>query len=122
MDGGRARRAGVLDAGRRLEAEAVVGLEDEARGEVLGREAGVEVAEHDLVDVGGPDAGMGDRLARDPRHQALDGLALEPAEFRMGPSDDASGHVPCLLFSRQDYPWRRARKGKKLASIGADFR
>ena len=50
------------------------------------------MSEHDLVDVGRRDAGIGERAGRDPHDQALDGLALELAERRMGPSDDASGH------------------------------
>ena len=54
----RAGRAGILDARRRLEAQAVVGLQHQARGEILGGEAGVEMAEHDLVDIVGADAGM----------------------------------------------------------------
>ena len=57
-DGGRPGRARILDACRRLETQAVVGLQHEARCEILGGEAGVEMSEHDLVDIVGADAGM----------------------------------------------------------------
>src|SRR5690606_20226936 len=89
---GRTRRAGILDAGRRLEAQPVVGLQHEAGGEILRREAGVEMPEHDLVHVIRADAGMVQRLRRDLDDQALDGLVLQLAETRMRPADDACGH------------------------------
>ena len=74
MHGGGAGGAGVLDTRRRLEAEQVGGLQHQPGREVLRREAAVEVAEHDLVDVLRPDLGMGERLGGDAHDQALDGL------------------------------------------------
>jgi hypothetical protein len=76
MHGGRAGGAGVLDARRRLEAQAVVGLQHQRGGEILRREAGVEMAEHDLVDIGGGDAGIGQRLVGDAHDQALDAVSV----------------------------------------------
>ena len=104
MHGGRAGGAGVLDPHRALEAQFRRGLQHQRGGEILRREAGVEVAEHDLVDIARPDPGVGQRLARDPHDQALDGFAFEPAELGMGPSDDASGHGVLPSLFRAD--WR----------------
>ena len=56
--------------------------------------------EHDLVDIGGRDAGIGERIGRHPHDQALDGFAFELAERRMRPSDDAGGHGDLLLGDR----------------------
>ena len=92
MHRGRTGGAGVLDPGRRLEAQLRVGLQHQRGGKILRREAGVEMAEHDLVDVGGRDAGIGQRLVGDPDDEAFDGLGVELAERRMRPSDDAGGH------------------------------
>ena len=74
MDRGRAGGAGVLDPGRGLEAQGRVGLQHERAGEVLGDEAAVEVAEPDLVDLGGLEAGIGDGRGRGLDDQALDVL------------------------------------------------
>ena len=98
----RAGGAGVLDPGRTLEPQIRRRLQHQRGGEILRREAGIEMTEHDLVDIGRRHAGVGERAGRDPHDQALDGLAVELPERRMGPSDDASGHdaslmtVPCL--------------------------
>ena len=54
VHGRRAGRAGVLDAGGALEAQVGRGLQHQRRGEVLRREAGVEMAEHDLIDIARP--------------------------------------------------------------------
>ncbi len=96
MHGGRSRRAGILDAGRRLEAELVIGLEDQGGGEILSGEAAVEMAEDHLVDVLRPKARVIQRLVGDADDQALDGLGVELAEGSMGPADDAGSHG-CLL-------------------------
>ena len=80
MHGRRAGGAGILDPRGALEAQLGRGLQHQRGGEVLRREAGVEMAEHDLVDVAGGDAGVRQRRGRDPHDQALDGLAFEPAE------------------------------------------
>src|SRR5262249_50820102 len=55
-------------------------------------EAGVEMADEDLVDIRGRDAGIGQRRCRRAHDQRFDVLALEPAERRMAPADDAGGH------------------------------
>ena len=61
-------------------------------GEILRREAGIEMSEHDLVHGFRADPGMGERLAGDAHDQAFDGLAVEPAKGRVSPADDAGGH------------------------------
>ena len=86
MHRGRAGGAGILDAGRRLEAEGVARLEHQGGREVLRREAGVEVAEHDLVDVLRPDPGMVERLAAHAHDEALDGLRRPASRRACGPS------------------------------------
>ena len=92
VHGGRTGRAGVLHPQRALEAQIRRGLQHQRGGEILRREARVEVAEHDLVDVLGLDAGVGQRAVGDPHDQALHRLAVEPAEGRMGPAHDAARH------------------------------
>ena len=96
----RAGGAGVLHARRRLEAEAVVGLQDQARRKVLGREAAVEMAEQDFVDILRTDPGMLQRLDRHLADQAFQRLAFELAEPGMSPAHDACGHVRLLEFFR----------------------
>ena len=92
--------AGVLDPRRRLEAQLRIGLQHQRGGKILRREAGVEMPEHDLVDIGGGNAGVRQRFVGDADHEALDGLGIELAERRMRPSDDAGchGRSPCLCF------------------------
>src|SRR5205085_2692756 len=92
MHGGRSGRAGVLDPGRALEAQVGGGLQHQRGGKILGREAGVEMAEHDLVDLLGLDPGVGERTLSDAHDQALDGFTFELAERRVGPSNDAGAH------------------------------
>ena len=92
MHRGRSRGAGVLHPRRRLEAQLRIGLQHQRGGKILRREAGVEMPEHDLVDVGGRDAGIGQRFVRHPDHEALDRLGVEFPERRMRPSDDAGCH------------------------------
>ena len=53
MHGRRTGRAGVLNARGRLEAQFGVGLQHQRGREILRREAGIEMPEHDLVDVFG---------------------------------------------------------------------
>jgi hypothetical protein len=48
--------------------------------------------EQDLVDIGGANAGIRDRLVRDLDYKALDGFGIEFAERRVRPSDDAGCH------------------------------
>jgi hypothetical protein len=58
----RSGRAGVFDPRRRLEAQLRIGLQHQRCGKILRREAGVEVPEHDLIDVGSGNAGVGERV------------------------------------------------------------
>ena len=83
MDGGRSRGAGVFDARGALEAQIGRGLQHQRGGEILGREAGIEVAEHDLVDVACGNAGIGERVGGHAHDQALDG--------RLEVEDDVAG-------------------------------
>ena len=94
--------AGVLDARSRLEAQLRVGLQHQRGRKILRREAGVEMAEHDLVDVCGGNAGIGQRIGRNLDHEALDGFRVELAEWRVRPSDDAGchGRSPCFGSGR----------------------
>ena len=39
--------------------------------------------EHDLIDIAGGNAGVGQRVDRDLHHEALDRLGIEPAEWRV---------------------------------------
>ena len=102
MHGGRAGGAGILDPRRALEAQIGRSLQHQRGGEILRREAGVEVAEQDLVDVAGRDAGIGERFGRHLDDQAFDGFAVKLAERRMRPADDAGGHDRSLrrIFGR----------------------
>ena len=54
----------------------------------LPRKTVVEDADRDGIDIAGRDAGMGQRLARDPAHQALDVRVFQLAEGCMRPPDD----------------------------------
>src|SRR3569833_7572 len=53
--------------------------------------------EHDLVDVLGRNAGVGQRIGRNLHHQAFAGLRVELAEWRVRPSHAAGwhGYSPC---------------------------
>ena len=81
----RAGGAGVLHPRRALEAQVGRGLQHQRGGEILRREAGVEMAEHDLVHVGGRDAGVGQRVGRDPHDQALDASRRRACRTAYGP-------------------------------------
>jgi hypothetical protein len=48
--------------------------------------------EHDFVDIGSRNAGIGERFVGDTDHKAFDGLGVELAERRVRPSDDAGCH------------------------------
>ena len=47
---------------------------------------------HDLIDIGGGNAGVREGLVGNPDHEAFDGFGVELAERRMRPSDDAGCH------------------------------
>jgi len=68
-------------------------LQHEGGGEILRRKAGIEMAEHDFIDVLGRDIGIGERRIGHPHNQAFDGLAFEPAELAMRPAHDGSSHA-----------------------------
>ena len=92
MHGGRTGGAGILDARGRLEAQRGIGLQHQRGGKILRREAGIEMPEHDLIDVAGGDAGISQRLVGDLDDEALDGLGIELSERRVRPSNDAGCH------------------------------
>ncbi len=92
MDRGRSRGAGILDARRRLEAQRRIGLQHQRRGEFLAHEH-AHGADENLIDVGGRQPGIGDRVGGDADDQGFDILAFELAEARMRPTHDAGGHV-----------------------------
>ena len=91
--------AGVFDPRGRLEAQFGVGLQHQRGRKILRREAGVEMPEHDLVDVFGGYAGVGQRIGRHLHHEALDGFRVELAEWRVRPSDDAGCHGRSPYFA-----------------------
>jgi hypothetical protein len=99
MHGGGTGRAGILYPGRALEAQIGRGLQHQRGGEILRREAGIEVAEHDLIDIARFDPGIGNRLARHFDDQAFDRFAGELAERCMRPAHDARGHNCSLWLS-----------------------
>ena len=114
MHGRRSGGAGILDPRRRLEAQLRIGLQHQRGGKILRREAGVEMPEHDLVDIASRNAGIGQRLVRNPDHQALDGFGIEFSERRMRPSDDAGCHgcspvIAAIRLSRRTYHQVRPR-------------
>ena len=74
-----------------------------------GGKAGIEMAEHDLVDLVGTDAGMVERVGRDLDDQAFQRLAFELAEARMRPADDACGHGNL-------HPWRQPSMSARRTS------
>src|SRR5450759_2512923 len=48
--------------------------------------------EHDFIDIGSRNAGVGERVDGDADHEALDGLGIELAERRVRPSNDTGCH------------------------------
>ncbi len=97
MHGSRAGGAGVFHPGRALETQIGRGLQHQRGGKILRRKACVKVPQHDLVDVLRPDAGIGQRLSRNPHNQAFDALTAQFSERGMGPAHDTSGHRGLLL-------------------------
>src|SRR5271155_5983126 len=100
MHGGGTGRTCVLDPRGALEAQIGRSLQHQRGGEILRREAGVEVTEHDLVDVFGGDAGVAERFACDAHYETLDRFTRELAEGRMRPAYDACGHVRSVASRR----------------------
>src|SRR5215217_8556288 len=98
MHCGRTGRAGILHAARALEAQIGRSLQYEGSRKILGGEARIEMAEHDLVHVARGNAGISKSLLRHPHNEALDRFFFEPSERSMRPPDDATGHR-CLLSS-----------------------
>ena len=92
MHGGRSRGAGVFHPRRRLEAKRRIGLQDERSREILRRKAGIEMPEHNLVDIARGDAGVRQRFVRDLDDKTLDGLGVEFPEGRVRPPDNAGCH------------------------------
>ena len=88
----RTRGAGIFHPRRRPEAQRIVRLQHQRGGKILRRKAGIEMAEHDLVDRGRLQPRMSDRLARHGDDQALDRLALQLAEARMRPAGNQTIH------------------------------
>src|SRR3954466_53394 len=54
------------------------------------------MTQHDLVDVLGRDAGIGQGIAGNPHNQAFHGFADQLAKGGMGPTDDAGSHLALL--------------------------
>src|SRR5665213_2146721 len=98
MHGGGAGGAGVFHPGRALEAQIGRGLQHQRGGEILWRKAGVEMPEHDLVDVLGGNARVGQRLAGNTHDQAFNALTIKLTERGVSPADDCRGH--CTLLCR----------------------
>ena len=102
MHGCRAGRASVFDTCRRLEAKCVTRLQNEAGGEILRREPGIEMTKHDLVHVFRANAGMIQCPDRGLDDQAFDSFAFQFSERQMRPSNDTGCHLvssnmSCLL-------------------------
>src|SRR5882757_8345588 len=96
VDRGRAGGAGILDPRAGLEAQVRVRLQRQGGVELLAHEAAIHVADIDDVDVLGLDASVGDSLAGGLHDQRFAGLAVELAEFSVGPSDDTGSHGTLL--------------------------
>src|SRR5215471_11498013 len=92
MDRRRTGGAGILNARRRFETKAGIGLEDQRGREFLADKAAVHRAEIDRVDIGRRDTGIGQRCLRDLDDQRLDVPALVLTEFAVRPADDATAH------------------------------
>src|SRR5215471_21717745 len=93
MDRRRTGGAGILNARRRFETKAGIGLEDQRGREFLADKAAVHRAEIDRVDVCRRNAGIGQCRLRDLDDQRLDVSALVLAEFAVRPADDATAHA-----------------------------
>src|SRR5258706_14057138 len=99
MDGGRPGGTSVLYPARAFEAQIRGGLKHQRGSKILGRETGIEMPEHDLVDIAGGDPSIGERLGRDPHDQTLDRLSLEATKGGVSPANNASGHDGLLSIS-----------------------
>ena len=71
MNGRGTGGAGILDARRALEAQIRRRLQNQRGGEILRRKAGIEVAQHDLIDIGGRNAGIGKGIGRDAQQSGF---------------------------------------------------
>jgi hypothetical protein len=100
MDRRRTGRARVLDPGSRFEPQLRIGLQHQRRGEILRRETGIEMPEHDLIDIGRRNAGICKRVGGDPDGQTLHGFGIELTKRRVRPSDDTGchGRSPCCRW------------------------
>src|SRR5258708_12145959 len=105
MDGRRSGCARVLDPGGRLEAQVGRSLEHQGGGEILRREAGVEVAEEERVAISRRDAGIVKRGSGRADHQAFHRFVFEAAEGRVAPANDARRHG--TLLNRKPNAWLR---------------
>src|SRR3546814_12323744 len=81
-------RSGILHPGRRLEAQAVVRLQHQGGRKGLARAALVEVADEDLVDLVGADAGVLERLQGDASDEGFDIVVLVLADRRVSPRSE----------------------------------
>jgi hypothetical protein len=118
LDRGGTRGAGILDPRGALESEFRGGLQHQRGGEILRRKAGVEVAQHDLIDVRGRDSGVREGPIGHLDNETFDGGPVQPAEWRVSPTDDAAGHCGLLLVAFfWDLP--RPRADKPLKHVGA---
>src|SRR5215469_6790853 len=97
MHGRRAGGAGIFHTGCALKAQIGRGLQHQRGGEILRREAGIEVAEDDFIDVFGGNRGIGERIAGNAHDKALNGFTAEFAEWAMRPAYDARGHGVSLF-------------------------
>jgi hypothetical protein len=83
MDRRRSGRTGILHPCGRFEAQVWVALEDKRSGEVLGREAGIEVPEQDGVYLGCAQASIGHRPSRGFDDHALQCSVTQPAKWEV---------------------------------------
>ena len=102
----RAGGAGIFHPRRAFKAQIGRGLEHQRGGEILRREAGIEMAQHDFIDVFRRNAGIGQSIAGNTHDQAFDGLAAQFAEVAMRPADDARGHGISTLVSAVSWACR----------------
>src|SRR6516162_3049085 len=110
MHGRRAGGAGIFHTGCALKAQIGRDLQHQRGSEILRREASIEVAQHDFIDIFGRNRGIGERIAGNAHDKALNGLAAEFAEWAMRPAYDARGHGASLFsfssnFSRLAEFW-----------------
>ncbi len=92
MHGSGTRGARVLHTRCALEAQVVRGLQDQRGGKILGGKPGVEMPEHDLVDVFCGDPGVSQRLARNFHDQTFERFTGKLAEWTVCPTDDTGRH------------------------------